>query len=71
MSERCGERIDTTLGDLISAVSDASIELCEDKRVAYLLAGIALEAILKNATYQSIEIAEMLDGGFPERIRFH
>ena len=40
------ETIDATLGDLIAAVSDAALELCEDKRGAYLLASFALKEIL-------------------------
>ncbi len=43
------KRIDTTLGDLIVAVSDAAFELCHSKRAAYLLAGLALEKIFKRS----------------------
>lgn len=38
----------TTLGELISAVSDAALEVCNDKDTAYLLASIALEDIFEN-----------------------
>jgi hypothetical protein len=38
--------LDTTLGELIAAVSDAALEVCNDKDTAYLLASIALEDIL-------------------------
>ena len=40
--------LDTTLGELISAISDAAFEVCNDKETAYLLASIALEDILEN-----------------------
>lgn len=43
------EKIHTTVGDLIVAVSDAAFEFCNDKRVAYFLAGLALKAMLKKA----------------------
>ena len=43
------ERIDTTLGDLIAALSDSALEVCGDNRIAYLVAGLALNEILKTA----------------------
>lgn len=58
MRENFGGRIDTTLGDLISAVSDAALDFCEDKRGAYLLASLVLEDILQKAPCESDEIAE-------------
>jgi hypothetical protein len=42
------KKLDTTLGELISAVSDAALEVCKDKDTAYLLASIALEDIFEN-----------------------
>jgi hypothetical protein len=41
-------KLETTLGELISAVSDAALEVCNDKDAAYLLASIALEDLLEN-----------------------
>jgi len=50
------ERIDTNLGDLIAAVSDAAIELCGDRSDAYVLASFILEVIFqKNASPISID----------------
>ena len=43
MRQSGGKKFDTTLGELISAVSDAALEVCKDKDTAYLLASIALE----------------------------
>jgi len=48
MRTNAGHHLDTTLGDLISAVSDAALEICNDKDTAYLLASIALEDLLEN-----------------------
>jgi len=48
MRHGSGRRFVTTLGELISAVSDAALEVCNDKDTAYLLASIALEDIFAN-----------------------
>jgi hypothetical protein len=47
-------KLDTTLGELIAAVSDAALEVCKDKHLAYLLASIALEDIIENDSLPSI-----------------
>lgn len=41
------ERIDTTLGDLIEALTEAAFEFSAEETDAYVLAGVALEQILK------------------------
>jgi len=41
--------IDTPLGDLMAALSDAAFDLCHSKRAAYLLAGLPLEEIFKRS----------------------
>jgi hypothetical protein len=46
MKTNVEHHLDTTLGELIAAVSDAALEVCNDKDNAYLLASIALEKIL-------------------------
>ncbi|HKA31945.1 MAG TPA: hypothetical protein VKH64_01955 [Candidatus Binatia bacterium] len=46
-------KLDTTLGELIAAVSDAALEVCKDKNLAYLLAGIALQDIIENDSLPS------------------
>jgi len=46
------ERIDTTLGDLVAALSDAASEFYEDERIAYLLASLALNEVLKTAHWK-------------------
>ena len=48
MRRSSGRILDTTLGELISAVSDAALEVCDDKDTAYLLASLALEDIFAN-----------------------
>ncbi len=54
-----GERnLDTTLGDLIAAVSDAAFEVCNDKHIAYLLASLALEDMIENDLKPSISGAD-------------
>lgn len=65
------ERVNTTLGDLVVAVSDAAFELYEDEKGSYLLASLALEEILKRAPLRTTDIGEMSVEYFPERTRFH
>ena len=48
MRRNNGIKLDTTLGELISAVSDAALEVCDDKDTAYLLASIALEDMFEH-----------------------
>jgi len=48
------QKLNTTLGELIAAVSDAALEVCKDKHLAYLLASIALEEIIENDSLPSI-----------------
>ncbi|HEY6198111.1 MAG TPA: hypothetical protein VI231_05840 [Candidatus Binatia bacterium] len=48
------QKLNTTLGELIAAVSDAALEVCKDKHLAYLLASIALEDIIENDSLPSI-----------------
>jgi len=45
-----GNRIDTTVGDLIAAISDVAFEYSADTKVAYHLARLVLVEILKNAS---------------------
>ena len=45
-----GNRIDTTLGDLIATISDVAFEYCADTKEAYHLARLVLAKILKNAS---------------------
>jgi len=66
-----GERIQTTLGDLVVALSDAAFELYEDERGAYLLASLALEEILKRAPVRASEMAEAKPGPSPGGVPFH
>lgn len=65
------ERVNTTLGDLVAALSDAAFELYEDEKGSYLLASLALEEILKRAPVRKIEEAEVLGDCFPEGTVFH
>jgi len=43
------QRIDTTLGELIEAVSEAAFECSKDSTEAYILAGFVLEEILRKS----------------------
>jgi hypothetical protein len=45
-----GNRIDTTLGDLIAAVGDAALENSDDPKEAYYLARLVLAEIFKRAS---------------------
>ncbi|MFQ5853615.1 MAG: hypothetical protein ACE5JU_23905 [Candidatus Binatia bacterium] len=65
------EKIDTTLGDLIAALSDVALNLCSDKRAAYLLAGLALEVILKKTPLSATEAGDLLRQECPEETSVH
>jgi hypothetical protein len=56
------EKVDTTLGDLIEALTEAALEFSGDEREVYLLASLALEQILKKSPLQpqGISAAEVL-----------
>ena len=43
-------KVETTLGDLVEAVSEAAFEYADNPREAYLYARLALVEILKNAS---------------------
>ena len=49
-TKRSGNRIDTTVGDLIAAVSDAAFESTDDPQEAYRCVRLALVEILKGAS---------------------
>lgn len=48
-----GSRIDTTVGDLIAAVSDVAFEYSDNSEEAYHIASLALVEILKGASLGS------------------
>lgn len=48
-----GNRIDTTLGDLIAVISDIAFEYTDDTDDAYRLAGLVLAEILKNTGFSA------------------
>lgn len=63
-------RIDTTLGELIAALSDAAFEVCSDENDAYLLVSLALEDIfLDDAFRRAVRALISANGtGSPPRI---
>lgn len=46
------ERIDTTLGELIAALSDAAFEVCGDEKEARGLLSLAVEDIFLDAAFR-------------------
>ena len=48
-----GNRIDTTLGELIAAISDVAFEYAADTKEAYHLTYLVLREILKGASFRS------------------
>jgi hypothetical protein len=58
-------RIDTTLGDLIAAISDVALEYSPDTKDAYQLAHIVLQEILKGVSLRS----EIVDRRF-SRVKY-
>jgi len=65
------ERIDTTLGDLIEALTEAAFEFSADERDAYVLAGLALEQILKRPLLRDFGAGEVLVEQLPEKQQSH
>lgn len=58
-------KVDTTLGELIEAVSEVAFEYSDNPREAYLYARIALVEILKNAScpvYSGTTLSRNLSG---------
>ena len=49
-SSHNGNRIDTTLGELIATISDVAFENSDDAKEAYDLTRLVLVEILKNAS---------------------
>lgn len=45
-----GKRIDTTLGDLIAAISDVAFEYCADTKEAYHLVHLVLVEVMKGTS---------------------
>jgi hypothetical protein len=41
------EKFNSTIGDLVVALSDAAFEVCAEKRDAYLLVALALKHLLR------------------------
>jgi hypothetical protein len=62
-------RIDTTLGDLIEAVSEAVFETCDNSQEGYAVAGLVLAEILRSRfpTYTGDECGH----GRPGMISIH
>lgn len=64
---RNGNRIDTTLGELIAAVSEVAFEYSDDTKEAYHLARLTLVEILKGALPGS----KSIDGRLPASKHLH
>ena len=43
------EKFDTTIGELVVALSDVAFEVCADKEEAYFLVALALKSLLARA----------------------
>ena len=43
------DKFDTTIGELVAALSDAAFEVCADKGEAYFLVALALKSLLGRA----------------------
>jgi hypothetical protein len=59
-SSHNGNRIDTTLGELIATISDVAFENADDAKEAYELARLVLVKILKGASLRG----EIIDRHF-------
>jgi len=66
-TNRSDNRIDTTLGELIAAVSECAFEYSADTREAYDLTRLVLVELLKGASPKS----EIIDRHFTGSILLH
>ncbi|MBI3000416.1 MAG: hypothetical protein HYY46_18470 [Deltaproteobacteria bacterium] len=70
MYENKSEKIETTLGELIAALTDAAVDVTgDDQRGAYLLAYFALEEILRSAPLRGDIGPEIRGGRWLEKMR--
>jgi hypothetical protein len=60
MINRNVDKIHTTIGALVVALSDAAFEVCAEKRDAYLLVALALKRLLGRAQLDRAPIATQL-----------
>lgn len=61
-ASRSDNRIETTLGDLIAAVSECAFESTADTREAYDLAHLILVELLKDASFGSKSLERCVPG---------
>jgi hypothetical protein len=66
-SSHNGNRIDTTLGDLIATISDVAFENSDDAQEAYELARLVLVEILKDTSLRG----EIVNRTFPTSKYLH
>ena len=60
------KRIDTTLGELIEALSEVAFEHCKDAKEAYTLAGLVLADVLSNCVRSDLTPSPIKRRGFLE-----
>jgi len=65
MINRNVDKIHTTIGALVVALSDAAFEVCAEKRDAYLLVALALKRLLGRAQLDKSPIAAQLLAAYP------
>ncbi len=58
------KRIDTTLGELIEALSEVAFEHCKDAKEAYTLAGLVLADVLSNCLRSDLTPSPIKVGDF-------
>jgi hypothetical protein len=62
------DKIHTTIGDLVVALSDAAFEVCAEKRDAYLLVALALKRLLGRAQRDRAPIATQFLPAYPSSL---
>jgi hypothetical protein len=62
------EKFNSTIGDLVVALSDAAFEVCAEKRDAYLLVALALKRLLGRAQRDRAPIATQLLAAYPSSL---
>ena len=54
------DKFDTTIGELVAALSDVAFEVCTDKVEAYFLVALALKSLLGKAQGSRISVSERI-----------
>lgn len=63
-AKRAMETVDTTLGDLVAALSEAAFEVCGNQTVARVLTSLALAELLGRSRLSESDLEELTPESF-------